>query len=349
MTYNITPAFNKSEFHICYVPVPKGCPQSQTHVGCLVHNGKVYLTSTPYPRRHYPKVIASILYRLNRLLRYPWPKLMDEYYENPCLYVCDIGGNSSLATNFKPYIKNPLMSTPERVNGLPSYNSDPDLSCVGNHLFILNRAVYRTKITKSGYDSYKRIYLIDVDLKEMSHIRTTVLKEWETPCISPCLFYYNNKYILAYLDSNAGNDFESFYGLYYIESSSIEGLKLEQSIKTIRINSDRWIPWHMSIFEYKGKLFSVVNCALKGQSGKLWQLLGEFSNNLEMLIIYPFPLSDYNSYRSSAFVDNGGNINLYLATVNEDITDGTSIDGREILVAKRSFDEVLHRCKGEKV
>ena len=47
------PVFQKADFTLCDVPVPKGYPQSQTHAGVAFFENKYYLTTSPFPGPQY--------------------------------------------------------------------------------------------------------------------------------------------------------------------------------------------------------------------------------------------------------------------------------------------------------
>ena len=73
-------------------------------------------------------------------------------------------------------------------------------------------------------------------------------------------------------------------------------------------------------------------------------MLGEFADDFSSLRVYKTPLTDYNSYRSSAIVHDGQFI-LYNSTVDEKIPGGKSVDGREIIVAEMPFKDVISKLR----
>ena len=99
-------------------------------------------------------------------------------------------------------------------------------------------------------------------------------------------------------------------------------------------------PWHISLFQYDEVMYAIIACVRQGESHRCWQVLGEFSKDLSMLTIYQTPLTDYKSYRCSAYVDKTGEFLLYTSTVGENINGGESVDGREILFAHVKFSEL---------
>lgn len=343
----ISPILSREQFELCYVPVPKGYPQSQTHVGVSQLNGKVYLTSSPFPELKQSKILTyakaiirkcsnGILFRIVRA----------ESYENPLLYV----SANEQGSRFTLLQSKPLMEQPDPIFGYPAFNSDPDLYIEGDKAYILNRAIFRTKLTPGRFrDEYCiRIYLIEgsLDAKRFNLHGINLINESDILSVSPCLIKYRDKYRYFELFTNCYNDGKSFDGLKFRTYDSINQLKKEYAQwETVCINESVYLPWHMSVFVHNGKLYSILACIKKGEPKYCYQLLGEFSSGLEKLTIYGKPLTDYNSYRGHGYVDDTGYFHLYTTTVREKIHNGKSVDGREILTASMNFDELLKKIR----
>ena len=343
------PIFSKDSFTLCNVPVPYGYPQSQTHVGVSFCNGKYYLTTSPYPviKR---SVFVSRIRRLIDIISFGkiCKNIQGEYYENPCIYIGE-GSASEPPSVFSLMQKTPLMEPPEEFYGIPSYNSDPDIFIDGdNHIFVLNRSVVRTGESKNGrYTFVVRIYLIrGIDeAGKFKLISNTLFWETNELCLSPCFFKYNNRYILAYLNSNSAIDRSTFGGLYIYFLDDYGGIKKNMSPKEVRVIGDGLLPWHMSVFMHESTLYAVVLCVRKGHGGKLWQMLGVFDSSLSELYIYKTPLSDYNSYRGAACITENGLFVLYNTTVDEKIKGSKAVDGRNVILAKMKFDNLLTKIR----
>ena len=342
------PIFTREQFTLCDVPAPKGYPQSQTHSGVAVHEGRVYLTTSPYPGKRYSLNVS----RLRKLLRILSGGLLckpmnGEAFENPCLYVGQ-GGEDSIPTHFVSMTGKPLMDTPDALYGFPAYNSDPDIYIEGGRFFIMNRIVYRAKVTKGHYDSITDIYLIKgTEINSKFKLESiNLIKEWEEPYVSPCLTKYGDKYVFTYLQSKSALDAKTFEGLFLQTGGSIDELSQNKCYRKVKVNADELLPWHMSLFCCEGKLYTIIACVKKGdKTHKKWQMLGEFDTELAELTIYPTPLADYNSYRGSAFVTEDGRFVLYETTVWEKISGGKSLDGREVMMAQCNFSDLLSKMK----
>ncbi len=341
------PIFKREDFVLCDVPVPQGYPQSQTHSGVAWYDGRLYLTSTPYPNRRLSRwrIYFNVLLRKlsNGML------IKDaEIYENPCLYVSDKNQLSEIPTTFSPLAPFPLMDTPKKEYGLPAFNSDPDIFIENGHCYILNRTVCRTRLLKHGYECKTKIFLIigEVGKETFELKKIQQIKEWNKPYVSPCLIKHNGKYILSYLDTNSAIDAKSFCGLYLQQLSALDNLSRCNEYKEIKISAGRLLPWHMSLFSSRGRLYSIIACVKRNdKSRKIWQMLGEFNDNLTELTIYRTPLTDYQSYRGSAFVREDGLFVLYNTTLWENVQGSKSVDGRNIIVATKSFYELLKEIR----
>ena len=334
--------FKKEDFVLCEVPVPKKYPQSQTHCTAVKYNGNVYLVTSPYPAIRKSFLQAAIRFIIRKLsFGLVYNKIVGENYENPCLYISKDVDND-LHSRFQLMQSRPLVESPDSFYDLPSFNSDPNLYIENDQLFILNRTTYRKQ---DGYEN--RLFLIK-GTDDSGHFRlqsTTLFKEGQIPFISPCIISFKEKYLFTYLDTNSYNDGLTYKGLYMSSSDSIENLISCDEWSYVDVITKDYLPWHMSLFVYDSHLYSIVTCIKKGQPQRGYLLLGEFSDNLHQMIIYPVSLSEYNSYRSSAFVDEKGVFVLYNATLREKIKGGKSVDGREIIVAQLPFTEVLKKIK----
>lgn len=210
---------------------------------------------------------------------------------------------------------------------------------------MLNRAVYRTKLTSGKHrDELEiRLYLIHgaIDNDKYKYWGTNLIAESTELSVSPCLTKYNGKYILMQLYTNCYNDGESFEGMKYQTYDNIRDVGSNVRKSIIKVNTDKYIPWHMSLFHHTNKLYALVSCIQRGVSHRCFQLLGSFSQNLDQITIYDTPLTDYNSYRGAAYVNSMGEFCLYSTTVNEKIKNGKSVAGREIIYAHKPFMDIL--------
>lgn len=339
------PVFSREQFAICDVPTPEGYPQSQTHSGAALHNGKIYLTTSPYPGKRYSLNVSRFRKLLRELSGGLFCKPINgEAFENPCLYVGK-ERNGRIATHFVPMTDKPLMDTPDAVYGFPAYNSDPDIFIENGQFYILNRIVYR-----KGYNDsvVTYIYLIRGEEINDKFILESInlIKKWDEPYVSPCLTKYNDKYIFTYLQSKSALDARTFNGLFLQTVGCIDDLSQNESYREIKVNSGNLLPWHMSLFSYQDRLYSIVACVQKGdKTRKIWQMLGVFDYQLAELNIYSTPLTDYNSYRSCALITEDGRFVLYETTVWEKIKGGKSVDGREVIMAQCNFSELLSKME----
>lgn len=339
----MNPVFKKSDFCICHVPVPKGYPQSQTHVSVFFYDGKYYLTTSPFPNPIVPiwkYYLQSILRKLTK--GYLYKKYVGEDFENPCIYVQD--DNEILPRRFKLLIGSPLMQKPEDKYGLGSFCSDPDLFVKDDIFYILNRTSFRKAWSGSLIERYDtNSHLIIGRPNGLRFEITSIEPLFKEQDASPCLTFYNGKYRYISIQSNSYNTGESCEHIYIRSSDDVrEGWSGK---KDVLVKTNGYEPWHMSVFNYKGSLYGIIACVKKGEKFRCWQMLGEFSSDLSELFIYEKPLTDYSSYRSSAIVRNDTFI-LYNSTVHERIKGGRSIDGREIVVASMDFVKLLKIIKG---
>ena len=339
----IHPIFYKKDFYLCNVKVPDGYPQSQTHAGIALYRGRFYLTCSPYPVKKYSRLVAHCISLLQMVSSGRWGKMIDaEKFENPMLYV-GASENGVPPTVFEPLYPFPLIDTPLPVYGMPAYNSDPDVFIEDGNVYILNRTYYRRPTIKGANEREVIISLIRGSVIDNSFhlIDISEFKKSSYSIISPCLIKYRDNYLFMYLETNSAIDGHSFDGLYMQQSGTIFGLKGEIENKKIDIESGNFLPWHMSLFTYKERLFAIVVCVEKGDNSHLWQMLGEFDEDLTRLRIFPKPLTDYNSYRGAAIVVNGEFI-LYTSTLNDKVQGSKSVDGRDIIMARINMDYLLN-------
>lgn len=342
----MNPVFQRKDFYLCDVPVPSSYPQSQTHSGIAFSEGRYYLTTSPYPVVKYSKLVKYLRIGIRKLtMGLLFKPIIGESYENPCLYVGDTDC-FGFPSKFKPMTSRPLMQTPEQYYGLPAFNSDPDIFIEEGIFYILNRSVLRTRLLAKGYESVTNIYLIKgiAEGYRFKQLCNQLIKEWGKPYASPCFTKYNNEYIFTYLDTNSGNDGQTFNGLYIEIMNSIPEIRENREAHKVEVESGNLLPWHMSLFQYEGKLYTIIACVVRGdRERKIWQMLGEFSEDLSRLKVYPRPLTDFNSYRGAAYVNEEGIFGLYSTTVHERIPGSKSVDGRDVVLASMPFSEVLRK------
>lgn len=343
----MNPVFDRTAFNLCTVPVPKGYPQSQTHVGVAQYHDRVYLVSSPFPNPRRGLLKGYFYAGVHRLFGPQFMPIIDgEYYENPCLYAGKEVGDK-LVCEFYQIANNPLMQTPFPVYGYPSFNSDPDIFIENGRVSIINRVIYRTSEFKNGrYDYFVKIYRLFGEIVNDCFLfeGTELIRESNETCASPSHIFFNGRYILTYLNTNSYNDGRTFDGLFMVESNDLLGIKEEKRVRKISVESSQgFLPWHMSLFSYKSKLYAVVACVEPGVDHCCKQMLGLFDDDLSELTIFSRPLTTLNSYRGSAYVNEKNEFILYSTTVNERFKGGLSVDGREIIVTKMLFDELLEK------
>ena len=334
--------FNREQFRLCKVPVPKGYPQSQTHCGIICVGGVCYMTTSPYPNPRRPLLLLYFLLFLRKVtFRLFDPFYRGEDFENPCIYTSDDTNKIGFPTSFKMMEGSPLMSKPIDKYGLGSYCSDPDISYKDGLFYILNRTSFRkgkTGISEKDYETHSFLIIGKEYNKKIQVLN--ILHLFEENDVSPCMLYFKGRFIYFSLISSSYNDGKPCKALYMRESKcptdNSWGYK-----QVISIEKGQYEPWHISVFEYNNHLYAIIACVKQGEKQRCWQMLGEFSEDLTRLIIYQTPLTDYKSYRGSAFVTQQGEFVLYTTTMNEHIRKGNSVDGREIIMAHMSFQKLL--------
>ena len=350
--------FKHKDFLLCEVPVPKGYPQSQTHSGVSYSNGHFYLVTSPHPflvSKFFSKTKGGVLTKrllqlVDKMIRAKQKWNRADLYENPCIYTGFLHDKEKYPIRFTPVEPFPLIDTPDNEN-IYAFNSDPDVFIKGEMICVLNRPRYVWY--KEGMKNVKET--IDLIMGKVNE-KTGEIYDLETFIHfkdisggSPCISFFNNEFVLLKIIpfANWMTGVPARKGsVSFVKSSSIELIKDNENWEEITVNSpDDYYPYHFSVFQYKNTLYSIVTCIKKGIRQLCWNFLGEFSADLKNLYIYRLPLTDYSSYRSGACVVEDGEFVFYNTTVAEKIKGGKSVDGREIVMAHCSFEEMLIELK----
>lgn len=357
---SIRSIFKKRDFKVCNVPVPEGYPQSQTHAGIAYVPQKLggfsyWLVSSPFPNKRSIKIILYFKIRLKHILdsrkreiiQNSKKKKRGEDYENPMLYFGNEEKNGEPVVNFVPFEGNPLMDKPVDLYGGGTFCSDPDIFIESSNIYILNRETYRNYYYSStnSFAPYLRVNLIigKIEKNKFTVKRVdTKFTDNDLAC-SPCLTKYKNQYHYIYLVTNSYNDGKEVEKMVVRSDNSIDGEFIDR--KNIKIVGGKFIPWHISVFTHNETLYAIVACIKKGKKGRCYQMLGEFDNDLEKLTIFQKPLTNLRSYRGAAFVREDGVFVLYSTTVHEKIIGSKSVDGRDIIMTYKPFNELLKELK----
>lgn len=336
--------FSKSDFKVCSLPLPSSYPRSQTHVGIAFHDGRLLMTTSPYPnisRSLASRIIRILIYKLSN--GHLFKDVPGEIYENPFLYIAE---DDYPPQQFSLLCPNPLMDTPIGKYGYPAYNSDPDIFVEDDTIYVINRVINRKQksSTEIAGNYEVCVYLISGQLMNncYSFSNISVFKDNCEFMVSPCITKFNGEYLYMALNTNSYNEGGGECKLRFQRSGSILGLKKCEDWQNVEIKSDGFIPWHMSLFQHENVLYAIIACIKKGQPKRCWQLLGRFNSNLSVLTIFQTPLTSMESYRGAAFVDKNGLFVLYSTTVGERIKGGKSIDGREVVLATTQFATLLN-------
>lgn len=337
--------FSHSDFYLCNVPTPSGYPQSQTHAGVFSYNGRVYLSTSPFPCPKESKLKIYTKAILRKMTKgFLCPIVRGESFENPLIYIKDNKKNSFCLMQLSP-----LMEQPDPYYGYPAFNSDPDLYIEDDTIYVINRAIFRTALTPGrNRDEYViRYYLIKglIDGEKFKYISTHLFYESNELSVSPCLTKYRGKYILSNLFTNCYNDGYNFKSLQCATFNNLEDIYQKLTWYKINVDISEFIIWHMSIFTYQDKLYTIAACIKRGEPHRCYQMFGEFDDDIKNLHIYKTPLTDYNSYRGSAYVSKDGIFHLYSTTVYEKITNGKSVDGREVIYTQMNFEDLIKKLK----
>lgn len=337
--FALNPVFPLDSLKLCKLTVPKGYPQSQTHAGIVYVKDSLcgyqyWLSSSPYPNVTQGKGDA---------------------YENPLIYFANSEkGTDEPPTDFIPYDKNPIVDRPIAYNNSSSYNSDPDLFLKDSVLYLLNRT-YQVDcpIYKGATHVYDKLAVCIMQAvtendtllgftRPKEILNSDALNHSDNPgvptFISPSLTYKDGLYRLFYLITNTYNDGKSCRKLIMMSTPNINVPFLcKNEIFMLKGDVE---PWHMSVFNYKDKLYAIICCTYKGRKQICYQYLAEFDKNLSSIVIYQRPLISIPSYRGSAFVREDGMFILYSSVIYKGLN-SNSVDGRDIVMAKMPFDRLL--------
>lgn len=333
--------FQKEDFRLCNLPVPKGYPYSQTHVGVAYSVKGIggyhwFLTSSPYPNPKRSAFIRGLRFFAKKIIGLTFKP--SDWYENPMLYFGKEG--SELITEFVPFSGNPLMKTPDDLYGSGAFNSDPDIYIEDDIIYVLNRPTWRF-IDDNGNKKYiSKQYLMKITYDANRFIASEPIHLFDYPKAngSPSLIFYNGKYRIISLISSAYNTGKPCKYAEMVSSERIDG-NYGIACK-VKIDTQNYHPWHFSLFTYKSDLYSVVACIKGKEKQRCYQMLGKFSKDLSVLHIYQKPLTDMHSYRGDAVVLPNGDFVLY-TTIIEAFPNSLSVDGRDVLVIKRKFEQVI--------
>ncbi len=336
------PIFSEKDLTVCDVPTPKGYPQSQTHSGVAVHSGRVYLTASPYPQIRYSRFVGHLRGLLFRISGGKLPIQHGDIEENPMLYWGEKG--IAAPTMFTPYIGNPIVSLPPALFGYPAFNSDPDIYIEDDDIYVINRQYLRRIPADAKHyvgDSHIRLDMVHFKAtgEGAEYQRAGIFKESDENILSPCLTKWNGKYQLIYLDTFSYLYHDTECHLYMESADVVEGQYGER--KEIKIESEGFMPWHLSVFWHDDRLYSIVACVKKGHPKRLYQMLGVFDETLATMSIYQKPLVAIPSYRGTAYVTEMGEFVLYSTTDKYPLKGSKAVDGKDVVMGKMPFDDLL--------
>ena len=334
--------FTEKDLTVCDVPVPKDYPQSQTHAGAAIYNGRVYLTTSPFPQIKKGWVWAHWDGLLYRLTNGKLPRQHGDIEENPMLYWGEKG--VAAPTKFTPFMGNPIVSLPPALFGYPAYNSDPDIFIENDDIYVINREyLRRIPAGAKHYAGDSRIRLDMVHFKAteygVEYLNAGIFKESDENILSPCLTKWNGKYRLIYLDTFSCLYPETECHLYMESADSV--MEHYGGKQEIKIESEGFIPWHLSVFWHDNRIYSVVACVKKGHPKRLYQMLGFFDEALMTLSIYQKPLVAIPSYRGAAHVTEKGEFVLYSTTDKYPLKGSKAVDGKDVVMGKMAFEKLL--------
>lgn len=339
--------FTSEQFKLCNVPVPHGYPQSQTHCSIIYVDDTFIMSTSPYPSLNTPRWRVYMLAILKKLCFGLYnPFYIGENYENPCLYISEYSNGCNIPIKFNLLGGSPVMGTPIDKYGLGSYCSDPNLTYDDDVFYLLNRTTFRKARTGNvdvDYETY--VHLIAGNIKSKRFVIDKQKILFSENDVSPCLAKYNGRYIYTSLRTTSYNSGLPCEGLYIREAIDPFGKWSDKKI--IQIDKGNYEPWHMSLFEYDGILYSIIACVHHGEKQRCWQMLGEFDKELRRIKIYQTPLTSYKSYRGAAIVTKDGEFILYNTTVNEKIKGGQSVDGREIIMSHAPFKDIIDQLRND--
>lgn len=316
------PIFKKTDFELCTLSNPSGYPISYTHAGIAYskngYNGYHYfLSQSPYPSGN-------------------------DSYENPCFYYANARQGNLPPIDWIAFSENPLQEDPG-----DGYNADPDILFFENDLYIGNRPYLRDTqyqcfnmqkctIVDNNFTFGEPVVLFDVNTPPDNF---GYPRSYLTTLVSPAFVVKDNKVRSYHLVTNSYNDGKPCRNLVIMEGND---LVTEQNFSFLKYGSilGNVEPWHIDVFPYEGKLYAIIACIVDNIRGNCYNFLA-VSDDWENFRIYNKPLSDIQSYRSSAFVREDGLFILYLATLNYKPAGNISSDGRNIICAYKNFDNIL--------
>ena len=317
------PVFRRSEFELCVLSNPSGYPISFTHAG-------IAYSKDGYNNYHY------------FLSQSPYPSGNDDY-ENPCFYYANARDGNLPPIEWNAFSGNPLQEDPG--NG---YNADPDILFFNGDLYLGNRPYIRKPsrqwvnmqkctIVNNSFSFGEPVTLYST---ETIPANFGYPQNYLTTFVSPALIPYGNKVRAYHLVTNSYNDASRCRNLVIMEG---EDLITENNFAFLKYGSilGNVEPWHIDVFSHGGKLYAILACIADSIAGNCYNYLA-VSDDWENFRIYDRPLTDIKSYRSSAFVRDDGMFILYLATLNYKPAGNVTQDGRNILCAYRSFEDVLN-------
>lgn len=291
--------FKRQAMRLCNIPHPNGYTYAPIHFGVdyspqPVMGARVWASFSPYPS-------------------------FDDRFENPCVvYAEDF---EDYPTQFKAYKNNPIFERARLgVENDRSFNADPDLIIHNNQIHVINRPWYRTTsnaLVDVRCDYFKSIGSNSLDTFEKL---ITLYKDEKNVFASPSLVFFNGKFRIYDLITSSWNKSNgSCKALRIFEADELR----ESSVKFLKNGSIlgyKIEPWHLSVFNHNGKLYSIVSAkshwSTGFKSGAIY--LGEFDKSGENLVVYSKPLTDFVTYRSDAYVDERGLFVLYASYFDND-------------------------------
>lgn len=326
-----TPIFNQSQFELCTLSNPSGYPSSYTHAGIVYsqngYNGYHYFFSqSPYPSGN-------------------------EDWENPCFYYANAREGNLPPINWIAYPGNPLQEDPDAgTSPSNAFNSDPDILFFNGDLYISNRIYQRSPryqctnvqkctISGGGFTFSDPVVIFDITTPPGNFGYPI---EYYGAMTSPALIVKDNKIRSYNLVTNSYNDGTPCRNLVIMEGTDLVTPMNFSLLKYGSILGNNAEPWHIDVFDYKGKLYAILSCIVDGIKGNAYNFLA-VSEDWENFRIYDKPLSDIMSYRSSACVREDGMFILYLATLDYKPIGNISADGRNILCGYMDFEELLKK------
>lgn len=302
------------KFTFCFVPVPAGYSQSQTHPSILYFPNKWHgythiLATTPYPK-------ANIR------------------YENPCLYYAS--GKES-PTIFVPNSNNPIIPPPPEND---AYNSDPCLFFENDRLYLLNRRCERTPGIREIEVCYSD------DGQTFSKPSTIIVDRADNKeLLSPSIIQYANTKRIYFLNVYGGfGKHGKCKGIDIYEGTSFEKANFAH-VKTGQfLNREETgiEPWHFDLFEFENKLYMVLCGRNKRQKGirHLMTYLA-VSEDYQNFRIYDAPLVKLlRTYRPTAYLDEKNNLQLYFSVVGKVAKDKSD---RAIALTTFNFQRLLKK------